>query len=178
MLNFKDFFVKTNIKLNPVVIDTILKDLPDIEFIGNKEYAINYSKPLSNQLTFDNQLDEFVKEFSPLIVLLKIDPFTHVPWHLDENSERKSTINIMVSNSANNNTYFTDATTYEDLNYKKFNTWLCPYEYGVPVLMNVTQKLHCVFNCSAEHRLLLSICTKKISHAELVDWFDTRGCTQ
>lgn len=176
MLHLRDYFVKTNIKISSSLVDSILSDVPNIKFAGNKDYAIDYSQPLMNEIVFDNQLDNFVKEFSAFKTLLKIDPFTHVPWHLDESLKRKSTINIVISNSENNSTYFTDAKQVEDLNYKKFNTWLCPYEYGVPVLVNVTNKLHCVFNCSSSHRLVLSICTEKIEYNDLIEWFERNGC--
>lgn len=171
MSNLDEYFHETKVIIDKEVLETIKTTVSSYNFIGNANFAINYSEPIVSNFKFNNLLDNFLDEFSAFTVILKINPYTHVPWHFDESSKRRSTINIILDDYCDNATYFTDAKNYQELNYNKFNTWVCPYKYQTPMIVNVAEKLHCVFNCNDSYRLVLSICSDKISHYDTIQWF-------
>ena len=173
-------------------LDIALSDDVMLE-LNNLALTLPYNRrSILNQYTNDftlslgSEIDTFISKYSCDMAITRIEASSHLIWHKDISQSRTCVINIPLKKYSNQTTYITNQDILKSLDtrnsYPEENNvvkihrpHIIPYSYKKPYLINVTEKYHCVFNCSDEHRYLLGIQTGKISYQQALDYFINLG---
>lgn len=140
-------------------------------------------------LSLSPEIDEFISEFKCYVAITRIMPASHLIWHKDIHPQRTCVINVPLKSYEDHTTYITDQdilkafesrSAFPDPNntgIKIHRPYKIPYIYKKPYLINVSEKYHCVFNCSDEYRYLLGIQTGELTYQQGVDYFKNLNLT-
>jgi hypothetical protein len=168
--NLDDYFQDINLKLN---IDTVKKYRESANHLvfNYNQIAGGYSS-VKKIASFDNVLDDFINEYSASLTMIKVPKQSYLSWHRDSTPVRSSCINVILDDYQNHMTYFSDLATGTDFIHTTNKIWQCTYSFLTPKIVNVHQRIHCVFNSSEQDRYVLCINTNKLTYTDTVKWFD------
>lgn len=181
----QDLFTELNIALSDDVmsqLNNLAVTLPYNERSILNQYTDNFVLPLNFEI------DNFISKFNCSMAITRIEPASHLIWHKDISLSRTCVINIPLKEYNDQTTYITNQdilkaldtrNSYPDKDnvIKIHRPYIIPYNYKKLYLINVSEKYHCVFNCSDEYRYLLGIQTGDISYQEGLDYFKNLNLT-
>lgn len=179
----QDLFAELDIALS----DDVMLELNNLALTlpYNRRSILNqYTDDFTLSLGFE--IDKFISKFSCDMAITRIEAASHLIWHKDISQSRTCVINIPLKEYKNQTTYITNQDILKSLDtrnsYPEENSvvkihkpHIIPYNYKKLYLINVTEKYHCVFNCSDEHRYLLGIQTGEINYQQALDYFTNLG---
>ena len=124
---------------------------------------------------FGNALNDFIKEFRSTMTILKVPPFSHVPWHIDINPCRRCVINVPIMIYPKSLTFVTTAELkIGEVIGDEYTTYKIPYELKKLYLLN-SQKYHSVFNFDNNPRYVISFCSEFITYPEALMYFKNKN---
>jgi len=128
------------------------------------------------QCDFGKIINDFVKDWTATLSILKVPPNRNVPWHLDVQPGRRCVLNTPIMTYPKSYTFVTDAplTDADILINTSYHTYKMPYELKKIYLLN-SQRYHTVFNCSNESRYVISFCSEFITYIEAVQYFKDKN---
>lgn len=124
---------------------------------------------------FGNAMNDFIKEFYSTLTILKVPPFSHVPWHIDVDPCRRCVINVPITMYPKSLTFVTTASLKigEDTG-DNYSTYKIPYELKKMYLLN-SQKYHSVFNFDNNSRYVISFCSEFTTYPEALMYFKNKN---
>ena len=180
-----DLFKELNITLN----DDVMSQLNNLAITlpYNERSILNHYTD-DFVLSLSSEIDKFISDFKCTMAITRIKPASHLIWHTDISLSRTCVINIPLKEYKDQTTYITNQNilkaidtrnSYPDKNnvIKIHRPYIIPYNYKKLYLINVSEKYHCVFNCSDEYRYLLGIQTGDISYQQGVEYFKNLNLT-
>jgi hypothetical protein len=175
----RDLFTELNISLSDDVM-TKLNNLALTLHYNQRSILNHYTDAFT--LSLGSDIDNFISKFNCSMAITRIEPASHLIWHKDISQSRTCVINIPLKEYKDQTTYITNQdilkaidsrNSYPDKDnvIKSHRPYIIPYNYKKLYLINVSEKYHCVFNCSNEYRYLLGIQTGDITYQEGLDYF-------
>ena len=120
--------------------------------------------------------NDFIKDWSSTLTILKVPPNCFVPWHIDVKLNRRCVINTPITLYPNSYTLVTNAPTSDQelLKTLEYNTFKMPYLLDKMYLLN-SQKYHSVFNFDDSDRYVISFCSEMLNYQEACKYFKDKN---
>lgn len=170
-------------ELDIALSDEVMRQLNELSTsmtYNERSIITHYTNSL--EIPLDPSLDKFISDFKCTMSIVRIVPASYLIWHKDISPHRTCAINVPLKDYVDHRTYITEQDIMksfghrndfpeEQKNIKIHRPYQIPYNYKHPYLINVSEKFHCVFNCSDEYRYLLGIQTGEIAYQEAQGYF-------
>ena len=177
----QELFTELSISLS----DDVMSRLNDLSIsLEYNERSILTHYTNNFKMLLEPSLDKFISDFKCTMAITRIKPASHLIWHKDISPFRTCVINLPLKNYVNHITYITNQDIMKSFGYRNAHPeeqtdvpiihrpHQIPYNYKKMYLTNVSEKYHCVFNCSDEYRYLLGIQTGEVTYQQAREYFN------
>lgn len=169
-------FAETNILFESSVLANVQLLIDESEWTWTERNLHNYVMDRNTlyQSRIESDLKNFIEDFDCEIVIFKVPAYTHIPWHVDVNPNRKCFVNLPLSDYTLSETFYLDT---HELDYEDSHgslTVRVPYLLGIPYLMNGL-KYHNVFNWGNKPRYLISLTSGLLEYASAFEYLSSKN---